>query len=55
MIAYLFPQDGAWMLKIGKFASYYDTKQEGIDAAQDLLNGGVPIETLKVTDTNNGF
>ena len=52
--AYLFPSDGAWLLKIGGLGIYVDTKDEGIELCQRLA-AEYGIDTLRVADVNNGF
>lgn len=54
MTAYLFPDLGGWMLKVGNAGIYVDTKEDGIALCRALApeHG---IKTLVIAETNNGF
>lgn len=54
MTAYLFPMDGAWMLKIDTLGIYVDSKEEGIEMCQ-MIAKEKDIDTLTIAETNNGF
>ncbi len=50
MTAYLFPMDGAWMLKIDTLGIYVDSKEEGMELCQRIAKER-DIDTLII----NGF
>lgn len=54
MTAYLFPDLGSWMLKVGNVGLYVDTKEEGIELCKTLATE-YGITTLKIAEINNGF
>ena len=54
MTAYLFPDLGSWMLKVGNAGIYVDTKEGGIELCKALAPAH-GITTLKIAETNNGF
>ena len=54
MMAYLFPMDGCWMLKVLNVGFYVDSKDEGIELCKSLASE-YGITDLKVADVNNGF
>lgn len=54
MMAYLFPIDGCWMLKVSDIGFYVDSKDEGIELCKSIA-GQYGITDLKVADINNGF
>ena len=53
-MAYLFPIDGCWMLKVSDIGFYVDSKDEGIELCKSIA-GQYGITDLKVADINNGF
>ena len=54
MTAYLFPMDGAWMLKVAQLGIYIDSKEEGMELCQRIAKEK-DIDTLIIAETNNGF
>ena len=54
MTAYLFPMDGAWMLKVAQLGIYVDSKEEGIELCQAIAKEH-DIDTLTIAEINNGF
>lgn len=54
MMAYLFPMDGCWMLKVSDMGIYIDSKDEGIELCKSIAQE-LGITDLKVADINNGF